>query len=416
VSDYTSLIQNYLTKKGSPLSRYASDFVQVGNKYGIDPRFLVAVSGIETSFGKAGSGIANPFGYRSAKKYSGPREVLELMGRDLTRTSGGYYKGKDTISSIGATWAPPGASNDPNNTNGGWPSAVSQFYREMGGDPTASVKNFAANGGSTGYVNPIADIQGRFGAPYPTGQNFQNQFDPKLLAEIKSYAANVKKNFRSGDRRRGGVESLRASRKEFNQLLGKVMTQLSVNQSNPTDPTAALAAASQGNSQMLNSGSGLLSGQLSLNDVGQVPLPEGNVDSGKLFRGGVGGNWGGSMNYAMQLQQLAGITPSSQKRSRQRTASGGVSDHWQGSANSYAMDLPGTPGDGRTDQAAQRIVEALGGGKNWGGGNFVTTQNGYRFQVIWKSNVGGNHYDHIHVGVRKAGSGGGHYQGDGHNH
>ena len=399
--DYTSLIQSYLTKKGSPLSRYASDFVQVGNKYGIDPRFLVAISGIETSFGKAGSGLSNPFGYRSAKKYSGPREVLELMGRDLTRTSGGYYNGKNTIASIGATWAPPGASNDPNNTNGGWPSAVSQFYREMGGDPTANVKNFASNGGIS-PVNPVAELQGRYGAPFPTGQGFQNQMDPKLLAEIKQYASNALSNFRSGDRRRGGVESLRASRKEFNQLLSKVLTNLSVNASNPSDPDNALASAAFGNGQLINQGSGLLSGQLSLNDVGQVTLPEGGVDSGKLFRGGVGGNWGGAMNYALQLQNLAGITPSSQKRSRRNSASGRPSDHWQGSATSYAMDLPGTPGDGRTDQAAQRIVEALGGPRNWGGGNFVTTQNGYRFQVIWKSNVGGNHYDHIHVGVRKA--------------
>lgn len=408
MADYTSQIQKYLAGKGSPLSRYASDFVQVGNKYGIDPRFLVAVSGIETSFGKAGSGVANPFGYRSAKKYSGPREVLELMGRDLTRETGGYYKGKDTISSIGATWAPPGASNDPNNTNGGWPSAVSQFYRELGGDPSQSVKGFQ----TTGYQDPIATVQARSGAAYPTGPGFQNQFDPALLAAIKDYASQGREAFKTGDFS-GGVERLKERKSKFVPILNRVLQHVRSNPQKPTDPTGALGAVAQSSSDMLSTGGALISGQVPGTAVG---LPEGPVDSGKLVRGGVGGNWGGSMNLALQLQQLAGITPSSQKRSRQRTASGGVSDHWAGSKNSYAIDLPGTPGDGKTDLAAQRIVEALGGGKNWGGGNYKTDYNGYRVQVIWKSMDGGNHYDHIHIGVRKGGSGGGHYHGDGHNH
>lgn len=133
-------IRQYLQKKGSPLAAYANDFIAVGNKYGIDPRFLVAISGAETGFAKAGSRLANPFGYMSAKRFSGPREVLERMATDLTRKTGGYYSGKNTISSIGATWAPVGASNDPNGGNGGWPAAVSQFYREMGGNPNAAVK------------------------------------------------------------------------------------------------------------------------------------------------------------------------------------------------------------------------------------------------------------------------------------
>lgn len=143
------VIRQYLTRKGSPLASNAGDFIEVGNKYGVDPRFLVAVSGIETGFGKAGAGVRNPFGWNSARKYSGPREVLELIGQGLSKR-GGYYDGKDTIDAIGATWAPPGASNDSRGTNSGWPAAVRQFYKELGGDPSKPVKGSGATRGLAG--------------------------------------------------------------------------------------------------------------------------------------------------------------------------------------------------------------------------------------------------------------------------
>lgn len=146
-------IKSYLQSKGSPLASYSNDFVQVGQKYGIDPRFLVAVSGAETGFAKAGSRLANPFGYMSAKRFSGPREVMERMGRELTKR-GGYYDGKRTIRSIGATWAPPNAANDAGG-NAGWPSAVGQFYKEMGGNPNSPVigNAVALAGAATRAVN-----------------------------------------------------------------------------------------------------------------------------------------------------------------------------------------------------------------------------------------------------------------------
>jgi hypothetical protein len=357
-------IEQYLRKKGSPLASYAKDFVEVGNKYGIDPRFLVAVSGIETSFGKAGSGLANPFGYMSAKRFSGPREVLELMGRDLTRKTGGYYSGKNTIDSIGGTWAPPGAMNDAGG-NSGWPAAVRKFYSEMGGNPNSVVKG---SGAASAIESAIPSVS--LGAS-PTA-TVGGGLSPEVQKAMRDYAVEADRRVQAGEESPDITPILA-------MIKPSVPTQ-SIGQAPTTDPTSSAPTA--------------------LPPPGN--LPAGSVDSGKLVRGGAGGNWGGALDKALQLQALAGITPSSQKRSRQNTASGGVSDHWAGSTSSYAIDLPGTPGDGRTDKAAQRIVAALGGPKNWGGGNFVTTIGGYRYQVIWKSNVGGNHYDHIHVGVRKA--------------
>lgn len=121
-----------------------------------------------------------------------------------------------------------------------------------------------------------------------------------------------------------------------------------------------------------------------------------------------GGDWGGAYQPAMGAAEIArrhGLVITSSKRDRQGTASGGVSDHWSGSTNSYAVDLGwgGSRPTAASDRAASEIVASLGGPRNWGatGGNFVKTVNGLRWQVIYRSDVGGNHWNHIHVGVKR---------------
>jgi murein DD-endopeptidase MepM/ murein hydrolase activator NlpD len=183
-------ISNYLRRKGSPLAPYANDFVRAGQKYGIDPRFLVAVSGIETGFGRAGSGLANPFGYMSAKRFSGPREVLDRMGRELTKPKG-YYDGRNTINQIGATWAPPRAANDAGG-NAGWPAAVRRFYQEQGGNPNAVVKG--SGRGAAGPVDPtdpVQQVSGQIPGGQIGAQNLQAlgaTMSPQVIAAIKAYS------------------------------------------------------------------------------------------------------------------------------------------------------------------------------------------------------------------------------------
>lgn len=115
-----------------------------------------------------------------------------------------------------------------------------------------------------------------------------------------------------------------------------------------------------------------------------------------------GGGWGGSYKVASGLAEIAkqqGLGVTSEKRPRQYTASGGVSDHWEGSKNAYAFDLAGSPE--QMDEAARRLMRALGA--RYEGGELVsnTYRDGYRTQVIYRTNVGGNHFDHIHVGVKR---------------
>lgn len=85
------------------------------------------------------------------------------------------------------------------------------------------------------------------------------------------------------------------------------------------------------------------------------------------------------------------------------TLSGNVSDHWSGNA----ADLPTSGSQG--DLIAAHAIKSASG-KSWSealamarkGGvfNFQTKKYG-RVQVLWKTNVGGNHFNHVHVGVRK---------------
>lgn len=134
---------------------------------------------------------------------------------------------------------------------------------------------------------------------------------------------------------------------------------------------------------------------------GEVDLskfPTGSVDSGKVYRGGDGGDWGGSLPLALKVAQISGLPVSSQKRSRQRTASGGISDHWVGSTRSYAVDLATSGKAG--DAAYVKVLRGLGldPSRHRAGQWHNVNIGGYRYQIGWRTP---GHFDHIHVGVQK---------------
>lgn len=149
-------IDNYLKSKGSPLAGQGMFFVAAANKYNISPYLLVAISGQETSFGKTGNaqGIHNPFGMGPGIKYPSWATAIDSAAKNLATNPA--YKDKNTVAAIGATWAPPGAGNDPTGLNNNWPAGVSKFLKEMGfkGNlATDNVKNFDPK--STGIIGTI---------------------------------------------------------------------------------------------------------------------------------------------------------------------------------------------------------------------------------------------------------------------
>lgn len=78
------------------------------------------------------------------------------------------------------------------------------------------------------------------------------------------------------------------------------------------------------------------------------------------------------------------------------------SDHWEGNAVDIAVPVDGARGDriaasaleaaGVAPQRAQEMASK--------GGLYNLNVNGRRLQVIWKTNEGGNHHDHVHIGYR----------------
>ena len=94
---------------------------------------------------------------------------------------------------------------------------------------------------------------------------------------------------------------------------------------------------------------------------------------------------------------------SSQKRSRKKTASGNVSDHYVGNLGAYAVDIPTSGKQG--DELLACIMEKWNGGSNkdYKGGKWLNVNvGGYRYQFGWRVK---DHYNHIHVGVKKNNTG-----------
>lgn len=89
------------------------------------------------------------------------------------------------------------------------------------------------------------------------------------------------------------------------------------------------------------------------------------------------------------------------------TSSGGTSDH-QGPPNiRWAADMSngGAPTP-QMDQLFKDLAEYFdipvrSSGYTWGA--FSTTHSGFRFQIIYRSDVGGNHYNHVHFGLEVVG-------------
>jgi hypothetical protein len=132
----------------------------------------------------------------------------------------------------------------------------------------------------------------------------------------------------------------------------------------------------------------------------------GSIDSGFASPGGDGGDWAGSMPRALAVAKAAdeflggkfSKMSFSQKRSKVKTASGHVSDHYSGQTDAYAVDLMCSQQEG--DKLWPFLMQWIGKpGTPWG--QWVNIyKNGYRYQFGWKTPEG-MHNDHIHVGVRK---------------
>jgi len=87
--DKTEAIATFLQNTNSPLAVLAGDFVSVGDIYNLDPYLLVAISGVESSFGKHYPvATNNPFGIYSSSNslryFRSLSEALDYLGKLLS--------------------------------------------------------------------------------------------------------------------------------------------------------------------------------------------------------------------------------------------------------------------------------------------------------------------------------------------
>jgi len=135
-----------------------------------------------------------------------------------------------------------------------------------------------------------------------------------------------------------------------------------------------------------------------------LTLDAGPVELADLDFRDTSGAWGGSQKFALALAELGrpyGCVSTSEKRERQYTSSGGISDHWIGSTDAYAVDLDSAsctmtyPG-GEADRTARMIAAALDLPDHTG--TVTVVRGAYRFQLLWQTDA---HDDHVHLGVKR---------------
>jgi hypothetical protein len=332
----------------------------------VDPRLLSAIQSLPIDAQAKGTLLATTFvesgGRLDAVGDQGSSYGPYQMHRGGRLTSAGYTpeQAMDPVLSTQAAWKEFSKLRLPD--PGSWAARAQRPADPKGyANKVRGIyqRAMATIGGATPAAIPVAPVGGA-GSDQIGGVAAPGGFSPEAMRKLSTY--------------------LRDS--ERMALAGKM----------PSDPTA------------------LFQELIASRSAGAAPMPAGptNAPTG-VASVQPGGGWEGTQAPVTDLfQRFAapmGLKATSEKRDRRNTKSGGVSDHYVGSTNAYAIDMGGfgerpTP---KADQAASGIVSALGGPANWGqtGGVFNTTIGGIRYQVLYRTDTGGNHWNHIHVGARR---------------
>ncbi len=130
-------IDDFLAAHSSPMTGTGATFVAEGREHGVDPAFLVAIAGAETSFGEflyAENGDWST--YNAFNWFFGPTWPQsdfgswdEAIGRVAQGLAGELYYGVGlySVEAIAPKYCPDGTGN--------WISNVTSFMTQLGGDP-----------------------------------------------------------------------------------------------------------------------------------------------------------------------------------------------------------------------------------------------------------------------------------------
>ena len=141
----------------------------------------------------------------------------------------------------------------------------------------------------------------------------------------------------------------------------------------------------------------------SIDDEDDDPGADAPLTIDRLLK--AGGGFAGAeapVRRAIKMATIRGLTVTSTKRP---SGSSG-SDHHLTQNRSFAADLSnGSSPTPQMDSTARAIAKALGH-PEFQAGVLNVSHGRARAQLLWRTNVGGNHFNHVHFGVRMSGSGG----------
>lgn len=178
--------------KGSRMERYADSILSYSNAFKVDPALITAIIKSENG-GNPGKNRTSSKFYNNplsngSKPYSSIEEGLWAGIRNISinyiNSSGKYHKG-GTISSIGAIYCPPGASNDINGTNHLWIPTVTKFYKQIAGhayDPKNSGGGVKSESEAKSNMNKVSVVGYSSANPYSSLSGRGNPIVEKAIA------------------------------------------------------------------------------------------------------------------------------------------------------------------------------------------------------------------------------------------
>ena len=161
----------FLASHGSPMTGSGAAFVTAGQKNGVDPAFLVAISGAESSFGQfLYSEGGDECTYNAFNWFYGatwPQSDFSSWDEAIARVAQGlagslyYGSGLYSVQTIAPRYCPDGTAN--------WVANVTSFMIQLGGNP---LDTRLAGSASSGPPSTDSSLLGVSGAVVLTGEPF----------------------------------------------------------------------------------------------------------------------------------------------------------------------------------------------------------------------------------------------------
>ena len=147
-------IDAFLLEQGSPLAGEGETFYLAGERNGVDPAFLVAITGAESSFGRflfssgPETATCNAFNWfyastRAGSAFAGWGQAIDTVAAGL-RGPLYYGAGRYSVAAIAPVYCPQGTQD--------WVTNVTAYMLELGGDPGDTRWRAAAVDGAASTV------------------------------------------------------------------------------------------------------------------------------------------------------------------------------------------------------------------------------------------------------------------------